>query len=484
MQRYEAFAVKLLHPYILKDATMLLSFFIESAAIVMDFTQKVISSFWSKAVNSDEPETKTGQAVPAEHGTQPLIFLTSIQKALFEHWIRCTTLPQRLVTRCQILLKASMGVPNYQIARETRCTVKTVRKWVKRWKRAFQELSDLEISDMKAKQYRMRILEVLNDSARTGRPLVFTAEQVVQIIAMACEVKDGSNECTSHWTWQEIADASVHRGIVNSVSVSSVGRFLAQAHIKPHLSRYWLNPRPDHPDQFCKEIREVCDLYHRASDLFNQKTYLVSTDEKTGIQALERAHATLPAKPNPAGKVRPELREYEYKRHGTLCLIANFMVATGEIVAPTIAPTRKEDDFLEHIRQTVATDYDAQWIFVTDQLNTHQSEALVQWVASQCKVKCDLGVKGKWGILKTMASRKAFLSDPLHRIRFVYTPKHSSWLNQVEIWFSIITRRLLKRGSFTSAEHLADRIRGFIDFFNKTMAKPFKWTYTGRPLTV
>ena len=212
-------------------------------------------------------------------------------------------------------------------------------------------------------------------------------------------------------------------------------------------------------------------------DLYEKGTHLVSTDEKTGIQALERKH---PTRPMISGRV--ELREFEYIRHGTQALIANFEVATGRIITPYIGPTRTEKDFEIQIEQTVATDPEAEWIFLTDQLNTHKSESLVRLVARLCDIDVDLGVKGKDGILQSMATRAVFLQNPSHRIRFVYTPKHTSWLNQIEIWFSILVRRLLKRGSFTSVEELCERILAFIDYFNKTMAKPFKWTYAGRPL--
>lgn len=223
----------------------------------------------------------------------------------------------------------------------------------------------------------------------------------------------------------------------------------------------------------------VCEAYQKAPEFQAQNVHLVSTDEKTGIQALERAAPTLPMRP---GDV--ERREHEYARHGTLALIANFEVASGKVIAPSLGPTRTEEDFAAHIAQTVARDPEATWIFVADQLNTHQSASLVGWVAEHCHLTVDLGVKGKSGVLKSQPSRAAFLQDPTHRIRFIYTPIHTSWLNQVEIWFSILVRRLLKRGNFTSVEDLRQRILAFIEYFNSTLAKPFKWTYAGRPLAV
>jgi hypothetical protein len=207
--------------------------------------------------------------------------------------------------------------------------------------------------------------------------------------------------------------------------------------------------------------------------------HIESNDEMTGIQALQR---TAPTKPTRPGLV--ERREFEYIRHGTLSLIANFEVATGQITAASLGPTRTEADYAAHIEQRLKTDPEGRWIFINDQLNTHQSASLVELIARFCKLEVELGVKGESGILKSMASRKAFLSDPTHRIRFVYTPKHSSWLNQIEIWFSILMRRLLKRGNFSSTADLQQQIQAFIAYFNQVMAKPFKWTYKGRPLQV
>jgi len=223
-------------------------------------------------------------------------------------------------------------------------------------------------------------------------------------------------------------------------------------------------------------VATACEASEQAGRLAEQGIHLVSTDEKTGIQALERLYPDIPMGPG-----RVQGREHEYKRHGTLCLTANLEIWCGWVIAPTLGPTRTEADFVGHIEQTVATDPLAGWVFVVDNLNTHQSEGLVQYVAQACGLREDLGEKGKRGILKSQASRAAFLADRSHRIRFVYTPKHSSWLNQVEIWFSTLVRKLLRRSSFASLEDLRERILQFIDYFNRTMAKPIRWLYSPRP---
>jgi hypothetical protein len=182
------------------------------------------------------------------------------------------------------------------------------------------------------------------------------------------------------------------------------------------------------------------------------------------------------------GPGRVQKREFEYVRHGTLCLTANLEVWCGQIIAPSIGPTRTEEDFKAHVERTVNSDPQAGWVFIVDNLDTHQSESLVLYVAAACGISDELGKKGKEGVLKSKASRTLFLNDPSHRIRFVYTPRHSSWLNQIEIWFSTLVRKLLRRSSFCSLDDLKERILRFIGYFNRTMAKPIDWLYSPRPL--
>lgn len=226
--------------------------------------------------------------------------------------------------------------------------------------------------------------------------------------------------------------------------------------------------------KFEQEVKNVCETYFHAEKNEANGIHTISVDEKTGIQALEREAETKPMEP---GQV--ERREYNYERHGTTCLFGNKNVATGEIVAPMLNATRTEEDFAKNIENIIATDPDAGWVFVLDNLNTHLSATLVILVAMLCGIPLDsLGKKDKSGILKSQTTRRAFLEDASHRIRFVYTPKHCSWLNQIENWFSGLSRRVLNRGNFHSVSELQEKILEYIAFYNAT-AKPMIWKYDG-----
>jgi transposase len=225
-----------------------------------------------------------------------------------------------------------------------------------------------------------------------------------------------------------------------------------------------------------EKIVEGCEVYAKAPQRAKQGERTISMDELTGVQALDRKHPDLPMQPGHVLR-----REFEYIRHGTLSWFINFDVVSGHVIEPSWGPTRTEEDALAHFRRLIASDLKAtKWHIILDNLNIHQSEALVRWVAGREGIAPEtLGVKGKSGILQSMESRAAFLHDPTHSVVLYYTPKHASWMNQVEIWLSILVRKLLKRGKFSSLDDLRDQILAFIAYYNCTMAKPIKWTYTG-----
>jgi transposase len=364
------------------------------------------------------------------------------------------------------------------IATEVGLSRKQVGRWRRRWQQSFDALVAIECSEPQA-MLRRTIEDILSDAPRSGSPGTYSAEQVTQIIALACEPPSQSGRPIETWTGRELADEAAQRGIVESISAGQVNRYLAEADLQPHRSKYWLNTTEKDPEVFDEQVQTVCNTYLEAPELyFQHNTHTVSVDEMTGVQALERNAKTIPMKPGQPARI-----EFEYTRHGTLCLIGNWHVVEGQMITPTIRPTRTEEDFLWHIFHTVETDPNAGWVFVADNLNTHCSESLVRYIAKLEGIdESTLGRKGKSGILKSMASRQAFLTDRDHRVRFVFLPKHTSWLNQIEIVFGIVSRRVLRHSNFKSTAELKQRLSDFIDYFNRTFAKPMRWTYTGRPV--
>jgi transposase len=402
---------------------------------------------------------------------------TEKQMEVLEQIIKSPRSEVRLVARANIIWHAFYGKKNGEISDIVKLDRGQVGVWRLRWKRSFDALVAIECCETFAQLVRS-IEEVLSDAPRSGRPPTFTPEQVTQILAVACEDPALSNRPISLWTRREITDEAIKRKIVDGISVSQVGRYLDETALQPHRTKYWLNTKEKDPVKFQSQVELVCQTYMDANRLFFQEnTHTICLDEMPSLQAIERNGKTTPAQPN-----QPIRIEYEYTRHGTTCLIGNWDVVNGQMISPTISATRTEADLAMHVAKTVATAPDASWIIVVDCLNVHCSESMVRLVAKREGIDAStLGKKGKSGILKSIASRMEFLSQRTHRIRFVYLPKHSSWLNQIEIVFGIIQRRVIRHGNFRSLEALEDKLSQFINYFNSTFAKPFNWTYTGRP---
>jgi transposase len=382
-----------------------------------------------------------------------------------------------VVLRARVILLAFEKQANQEIATHLGMCAKTVGRWRRRWQASFEALCRMQFEETGA-AFRRAIMECLSDAPRSGSPGHFTSEQIVELIGIACEHPESSDRPVTTWTGKELADEAQKRKIVDRISASHVNRILREVDLQPHRSQYWCNTTEKDLELFSQQVEVVCQTYLDASQLYHQfNTHTICVDEMTSLQAIERDAATKLPRPGQTAKV-----EFQYTRHGTACMTGSWHVVQGQMICPTISETRDNEDFAKHIEQTIATDPEAGWVIIADNLNTHCGEPLVRMIANQLGIDAaTLGVTKKHGILKSMASRRAFLSEVSHRIRFVYTPKHSSWLNQIEIIFGIINRRVLRRGNFTSRMELVDNLKRFVNYFNETIAKPMNWNYTGRP---
>ena len=369
------------------------------------------------------------------------------------------TTEQIIAKRAKIILMANgEGASNQQIADYLGMTKAKVILWIKRWiERALKP-----------------IRERLADAPRSGRPDEITPEQWCQIMALACEPPETYGRPITHWSSRELADEAIKQGIVKNLSAGHLRKILNKNTLQPHRSRYWLNAKVDEKKE--ERINDICTVYRDCQS--KPEEIVLSTDEMTGIQASERIADDLPMSPG-----KPVAREFEYQRHGTQTLIAALQVGTG-VVFGWCGDTRTEHDFACFIESLIENNpgYNVYHI-VLDQLNTHKSESLVRLVAKVSGLDIDLGEKGKSGILQSMDTREEFLSKPDKKVVFHYTPKHASWMNQIEIWFGTLAKKVIRRGNFLSKDDLRAKIMAFIDYFNATMAKPFKWTYQGKPLT-
>lgn len=247
--------------------------------------------------------------------------------------------------------------------------------------------------------------------------------------------------------------------------------------MQPHKQEYWLFPKITDWPAFLVRVALICQLILQTLKDHCPKRYLISVDEKTGIQALQRWEQTAPA-----SKGGHQRREWEYARHGTTTLMAAVNVADGQLLHHQLNPTRTEADFCGFIQQTcqpLLADPQAEIILLADQLNTHLSESLVRWIAPLVGFTGELGKKDQWGILHNQPSRMAFLEEKTHRIRFVFTPKHCSWLNPVENYFAKLQRHVITNGNFTSVQELNTKITNYIHYANACLVKPLKWKFTG-----
>ena len=382
--------------------------------------------------------------------------------------------PKAISLRAEIIL-ASVKNFKSSIMESLKLTRKTVNKWINRWLHFTSKFFEI------TEEYRMKnmILECLRDAYRSGRPSTYSSEEITTVIHLACTTPESINVPLSHWSSRSLAKYLKDHQIIKKISHERVAFFLKKCQLQPHRSRYWLNSRTRNSKDYEERIKEICILYRGAIEMHKKGVHVVSIDEKSGIQAIERAEPNLPMRQR-----SPEKIEHEYTRYGTQCLIANLEVGTGKIIAPMVSETRKNNDFLCNIKNLVALDPSAEWVFILDQLNTHKSEELVKFIVQEINFEGDLGKAGYHGsgILKSMNSRMEFLERKTHRIRFQFTPKHCSWMNQIEIWFSGFSKRYVKRANNSSLDKLREGILHYIEYFNCNYAKPFNWTYKGKVL--
>jgi transposase len=330
----------------------------------------------------------------------------------------------RDVIRARIILAAAAGRSNASIAAELGMHTDTVRKWRRRfWQRRLAGLSDLP---------------------RSGRPRIFSAVQVAEVKALACELPAEAGLPLAKWSCPELAAEAARRGVVASVSASTVRRWLATDAIKPWQHRSWIFPRDPN---FAVKAGRVLDLYARTIDgePLGADEYVISADEKPGIQARERIHPSHPARP----ARRPLLVESEYRRHGTLAYLAAYDVHHAQVIGHC-APTTGIEPFTALVAKVMTRE-------------PYASARRVFWIV-------DNGCSHRgW----TAAAR---LSEAFPNAVMIHTPIHASWLNQIEIYFSVIQRKLLTPDNVASLDELAEQITGFEARYNQA-AQPFDWRF-------
>jgi transposase len=345
------------------------------------------------------------------------------------------------------VLLAAQGKTNREIAAELGLGEKTAGKWRRRFH-----------------QDRVR---GLRDAPRKGRPPIYFAEQKAWFLQKAVESARDNGVPITNWSATELVDFAKRAGLSPAPHPATLARWLNRADLQPHRWRYWLQITD--PD-FETRMKDVTGLYLRAIALHKAGIPVFCVDEKTGIQALERDVPDRPLRPG-----KPVRREHRYKRRGTACLLGVFQVATGKVWG-RFTPNRTAKTVAALLTEVCESVPDAPEIhFVMDQASTH-------WHLEVCRVVARLSkVSFRPEKLKTGAERKAFLLSSNKRVVFHFTPRRASWLDQIEIWFSVLTRKVLDRGSFTSVADLQAKVYEYIDHYNRFEAHPYRWTYTGTP---
>ena len=408
----------------------------------------------------------------------PPITVSVGQKEVIEKLLRRSGKPKLWYTRLRILIMCSEGIANKVISRELGVSNNMVKKWRTKWNSADGLFDQIEAGECglshRSSELTQAIIDFITDSPRSGRPPRISADEKNQIIALACEDPSKYGIPVVNWTHELLAKVAVEKGIVDSISARNVGFILKKNELKPHKSKHWLYPRIDDWAEFKRQVKIICDVILLALSDENEDTIVISVDEKMGIQALGRTAMSKMIKGS------SKRIEYEYVRNGTTGLIAGLNINTGKLENYVLRPTRKENDFVDFIKAILSQiPKDRKIIFIADQLNIHQSESLVRLIADEINFNDELGTKAYKGILKSQKSRQQFLTNTEHRIRFVYTPVHCSWLNPIENWFSILQKRVIKYGDFDSVEILKQSIQEYIEYSNQYMAKQIQWKFKG-----